>query len=59
MKLPHRTPEDSISLPLGVDFRDPNQWRSLESTGYWLHFDDGTSRWYPSANEAWAGVQQR
>lgn len=25
MKLPHRTPEDSISLPSGVDFRDPEQ----------------------------------
>lgn len=32
-KLPHRTPEDSISLPPGVDFRDPEyiqseKWRS-------------------------------
>ena len=32
MKLPHRTPEDSISPPPGVDFRDPSSLSGL--TGF-------------------------
>lgn len=46
MKLPHRTPEDSISLPPGVDFRGPcpkyktdeqmvSEWL-IPMLGYWL-----------------------
>ena len=34
MKLPHRTPEDSISLPPGVDFRDPEYIHAEKLQGH-------------------------